>query len=188
MDKEEFDQLKSTVKQWLFHTGSLDPTDYANELKLKFIEPRVKRIEELTEWLNEASDGKLKLQMLRADLLSKIGNQEKRIAELEEHIAELKNQVSFLKDNLRVARKDREDLQLDVARGLQEFVKDYPATSLRYLANAKYVEQLTKAKELLEDLIRFQPYIDKEAMFLSIGNEWKTAIYKAEQFLKEADE
>ena len=46
-------------------------------------------------------------------------------------------------------------------------------------------EELTKAKELLEDLIRFQPYIDKEAMFLSIGNEWKTAIYKAEQFLKE---
>ena len=38
MDKEEFEQLKSTVKQWLFHTGSLDPTDYVNELKLKFIE------------------------------------------------------------------------------------------------------------------------------------------------------
>ena len=47
MNKEEFEQLKSTVKQWLFHTGSLDPTDYANELKVKFIEPREKRIEEL---------------------------------------------------------------------------------------------------------------------------------------------
>ena len=49
----------------------------------------------------------------------------------------------------------------------------------------KTEKQLSKAKELLEDLIRFQPYIDKETIFLSIGNEWKTAIYKAEQFLKE---
>lgn len=47
MTKEELEQLKSTVKQWLFHTGSLDPTNYANELKLKFIEPKEKRIEEL---------------------------------------------------------------------------------------------------------------------------------------------
>lgn len=26
----------------------------------------------------------------------------------------------------------------------------------------------------------------KEAMFISLGNEWKTAIYKAKQFLKES--
>lgn len=44
--------------------------------------------------------------------------------------AELKEKVSYLEDNLRVARKDREKLQLDVAKGLKEFVKDYPATAL----------------------------------------------------------
>ena len=49
MTKEDFEQLKSTVKQWLFHTGSLNPTDYANELKLKFIEPKEKQITDL-EW------------------------------------------------------------------------------------------------------------------------------------------
>lgn len=47
MTREEFEQLKSMVKQWLFHTGSLDPTNYANELKLKFIESKEKRIAEL---------------------------------------------------------------------------------------------------------------------------------------------
>ena len=52
--------------------------------------------------------------------------------------AELKNQVSYLEDNLRVARKDRENLQLNVAKGLKEFVKDYPATAIRYLANEEY--------------------------------------------------
>jgi hypothetical protein len=63
--------------------------------------------------------------------------------------AELKNQVSYLEDNLRVARKNRENLQLDVAKGLKEFVKDHPATALRYLANEKYVEQFTKAEEII---------------------------------------
>lgn len=48
---------------------------------------------------------------------------------------------------------------------------------------ASVSEQLTKAKELLEDLVKFQPYINKEMIFHSIGNEWKTAIYKAKQFL-----
>lgn len=51
--------------------------------------------------------------------------------------------------------------------------------------NAELKEQNSKAKELIEDLIKFQPYIDREAFFISLGNEWKTAIYKAEQFLKE---
>lgn len=46
-----------------------------------------------------------------------------------------------------------------------------------------YNEQLTKAKEILEDIIKFQPYIDRDAMFLTIGNDWKEVIFKAEQFL-----
>lgn len=47
MTKEEFEKLKSTVKQWLFHIGTLDPIEYANELRINFIEPREKQIEKL---------------------------------------------------------------------------------------------------------------------------------------------
>lgn len=67
--------------------------------------------------------------------------------------AELKEKVSYLEDNLRVARKDREYLQLAVAKGLKEFVKDFPATAIRYLANEKYIEWLTKAKTIIKDYI-----------------------------------
>jgi len=77
------------------------------------------------------------------------------VEKLQEENAELKEKVSFLEDNLRVARKDREDLQLDVAKGLKEFVKDYPATAFRYLANEKYVEQLTKAKEIIREFVEW---------------------------------
>ena len=107
--------------------------------------------------------------------------------------AELKNQVSFLEDNLRVARKDRENLQLDVARGLKEFVKDFPATSLRYLANEKYVEQFTEAKEIIK---KFSEFVNNEA-----GNDpeypeysqeqtdlWNELCDQAEQFLEEVSE
>lgn len=127
MTKEDFEKLKSTVKQWLFHTGSLDPTNYANELKLKFIEPKEKRIEELTEWLNDASDEKLKLQMLRVDLVSKIGNQEKRITELEKENAELKEKV-----------KPENCLKLLAKEGYIKFTND----------------QLTKAKEIIYEYVR----------------------------------
>lgn len=93
--------------------------------------------------------------------------------------AELKEKISYLEDNLRVARKDRENLQLDVARGLKEFVKDFPATSLRYLANEKYIEQLTKAKKIIKNLMVFAEMDSRE-----YEKEYK----EAEQFLKEAEE
>jgi len=53
MTENEFEQLKSTIKQWLFHTGSLDPTDYANELKLKFIEPKENKIADLEKQIEK---------------------------------------------------------------------------------------------------------------------------------------
>ena len=93
--------------------------------------------------------------------------------------AELKEKVSYLEDNLRVARKDREKLQLDVAKGLKEFVKDYPATALRYLANEKYVEQLTKAKEINEKMLNAfasNDFFEEEEL---------SAMAEAEQFIKE---
>lgn len=104
-----------------------------------------------------------------------------KVAELEKENAELKNQVSFLEDNLRVARKDRENLQLDVAKGLKGFVKDYPATSLRYLANEKYVELFTKAKGVIEKLLNAfasNDFFEEEEL---------SAMEQAEQFLNEVE-
>lgn len=57
----------------------------------------LERIEELTKWLSEKSDECLKLQMLKADLVSQIGNQKKRITELEKENAELQEQIEKMK-------------------------------------------------------------------------------------------
>ena len=115
-------------------------------------------------------------------LIDFVEPREERIAELEKENAKLKEKVSYLEDNLRVARKDRENLQLDVAKGLKEFVKDYPATSLRYLANEKYVEQLTKAKELIEELSSSLSVVGE------CGEEECELLNRAEQFLKDSIE
>ena len=73
------------------------------------------------------------------------------IAKLEKENAELKEKVSYLEDNLRVARKDRKNLQLKVGKGLKEFIKDCPYSALKLYANGYYIEQLTKAKEIIKD-------------------------------------
>ena len=71
------------------------------------------------------------------------------IAKLKKENAELKEKVSYLKDNLRVARKDRENLQLKIGKGLKEYIKDCPYSALKLYANGYYVEQLNKAKEII---------------------------------------
>lgn len=73
------------------------------------------------------------------------------IQELKKENAELKEKVSYLEDNLRVARKDRKNLQLKVGKGLKEFIKDCPYSALKLYANGYYIEQLTKAKEIIKD-------------------------------------
>lgn len=157
-------------------------------------EPREKRIAELEKEIAELDCQKNRnkacyscANATERCFKNEIGCPCEKYKSYKDENAELKEKVSYLEDNLRVARKDREKLQLDVAKGLKEFVKDYPATALRYLANEKYVEQLTKAKEILEDIIKFQPYIDRDAMFLTIGNDWKEVIFKAEQFIKDSE-
>lgn len=135
--------------------------------------------EEIINAYNKA----LKLEIENVELKDKLNNISK-VAEVrlanwqkyEQENAELKKKVSYLEDNLRVARKDRENLQLDVAKGLKEFVKDYPATALRYLANEKYVEKLTKAKEIIRDLL---------SCLYSVEYDCVSDLEEAEQFLKE---
>lgn len=118
----------------------------------------------------------LKMEEIRTDNTETLKN---ALTALEEENVELKNQVSYLEDNLRVARKDREDLQLDVAKGLKEFVKDYPATALRYLANEKYVEHFDKAKDIIRDLL---------SCLYSVEYDRVSDLEQAEQFLKEIKE
>ena len=84
----------------------------------------------------------------------------KTIAELEKENAELKEKVSYLEDNLRVARKDRENLQLKVGKGLKDFIKDCPYSALKLYANGYYVEQLTKATNLLTRFVMASVYFN----------------------------
>lgn len=108
------------------------------------------------------------------------------VEKLEKENAELKEKISYLEDNLRVARKDREKLQLDVAKGLKEFVKDFPATAIRYLANEEYVERLTKAKEIIKKLLH--DLKDKDSEYTFALKTTHPALTEAEEFLKEVSE
>ena len=99
-----------------------------------------------------------------------------KLSRLEKENAELKEKVSYLEDNLRVARKDRENLQLKVGKGLKEFIKDCPYSALKLYANGYYVEQLTKAKEIIQKLCD---------MVCGRSGDDQELLDRAEQFLKE---
>lgn len=85
-------------------------------------------------------------------ILWKAVDELEHIADLEKENEQLKARVSYLEDNLRVARKDRERLQEDVAKGIEEFIKNKPATSLHLLANKELREELEKLKKENEQL------------------------------------
>ena len=133
---------------------------------------------------------------------------EKRIAELEKEIAELDCQKNRNKACYSCANATERCFRNEIGCPCEKYksYKDENAElkkqqfSLRnerntFLAqNEQYEkdlinfnENLTKAKEILEDIIKFQPYIDRDAMFLTIGNDWKEVIFKAEQFLNEVE-
>lgn len=95
--------------------------------------------------------------------------------------AGLKEKVSYLKDNLRVARKDRENLQLKVGKGLKEFIKDCPYSALKLYGNGYYIEQLTKAKEIVKKLYS---HVFQGMGFMEL-NDFNVLKAEAEQFIKE---
>lgn len=121
----------------------------------------------------------LKVEEIRTDNTETLKNALERIKELEKENEELKERHAEILEAFASASSGDDFEMAESAREIMEIL------NIPCYRHGKVVSKLTKAKELLEDLIRFQPYIDKVAMFLSIGNEWKTAIYKAEQFLKE---
>lgn len=81
------------------------------------------------------------------EILWKAVDELEHITDLEKENEELKAKVSYLEDNLRVARKDREHLQDDVAKGIEDFIKEKPATSLHLLANKELREVIEKQKQ-----------------------------------------
>ena len=111
------------------------------------------------------------------------------IKELKKENAELKEKVSYLEDNLRVARKDRKNLQLKVGKGLKEFIKDCPYSALKLYANGYYVEQLTKAKEIIK---KFLEFVNNEVAFEPEHPQehtdlWNELCEKAERFISEVE-
>ena len=111
-----------------------------------------------------------------------------KYTQLEKENTELKEKLSYLEDNLRVARKDRKNLQLKVGKGLKEFIKDCPYSALKLYANGYYVEQLTKAKEIIKDYM----IISSNVTVCSVPEENRCINVlklnkQAEQFLKELE-
>ena len=127
---------------------------------------------------------------------------EKRIAELEKEIAELDCQKNRNKACYSCANVTERCFKNEIGcpcEKYKSYYKSYKDENAELKDKLEVLiavgntctkglnEQLTKAKEILEDIIKFQPYIDRDAMFLTCGNDWKEVIFKAEQFIKDSE-
>lgn len=63
-----------------------------------------------------------------------------------------KDVIKRLENDLNVARRDREDLRDAVANGIQNFLKEHPATSLQLLAEKKYKDENESLKKRICEL------------------------------------
>lgn len=123
---------------------------------------------------------------------------EKRIAELEKEIAELDCQKNRNKACYSCANATERCFKNEIGCPCEKY-KSYKDENAELKDKLEVLiavgntctkglnEQLTKAKEILEDIIKFQPYIDRDAMFLTCGNDWKEVIFKPEQFIKDSE-
>lgn len=177
MVKEEFKRLKSTVKQWLFHTGSLDPTKYANELKLKFIEPR-------ENWIGKLEQERQGLKDYCNDYVKTILSLRKNVTDLEKKNEELEMTVGTLRtfsneQSTSIEELKQENEKLD--KQIDTMLEDCKRCA--YRKTSEQLEQLTKAKEIIKNLL-----ILKNDHFGNTKMEWRVEVTEqAEQFLKEIE-
>lgn len=178
MTKEE---QRQEAEEWLCNNlHSASEEDFIKAM-VDIAEPREKQLQEKDKKIAELVSKNYKLEYQKENLENKIEHHQEVIDTLQKENAELRKKLLDVEECF-ISASSGDDFEMaESAREVME-VLDIPC----YRHNdGREKSKLTKAKELLEDLIRFQPYIDKEAIFLPIGSEWKTAIYKAEQFLRE---
>lgn len=58
--------------------------------------------------------------------------------------------ISELESDLKVARYDRKNLEMEVGRGLREYIKDCPYSALKNFADAKIVDENEQLKKKLD--------------------------------------
>ena len=63
-----------------------------------------------------------------------------------------KDVIERLENDLKVARKDREDLMNAVADGIQEFLKEHPSTSLQLLVDRKCKDEIERLEKRICEL------------------------------------
>ena len=186
MTKEKLEQEAVQYAEELFPNDVFKQSAVIQAI-MKFAEPKEKRIAELekenVDILKNTASLMRNAEMLRDSMENKIKKLEEENAELEkQHKIEKEKWYAEYTAMYSDFQKHIEELEKEKAE-LKEHHKNVCENLTDTHRNIR--EQLTKAKEIIEDLIKFQPYINKETMFTSLGNEWKTAIYKAKQFLKE---
>ena len=72
--------------------------------------------------------------------------------ESSDYCEDYKDVIEKLENDLKVARKDREDLMNAVADSIQEFLKEHPSTSLQLLVDRKCKDEIERLEKRICEL------------------------------------
>lgn len=114
MTKEELEKLRSTVKEWLFYTGSLNPNNYADELCKDFIEPREKRIAELERNVAYYAERAKHAELNGRDIVLENKSLGERCLQLQKDKGNLTDRVRDLEEKLANADYQLEGRDLEI--------------------------------------------------------------------------
>ena len=154
-------RIRYDVEHDLFHAQNVFNDEYIKPTFIEYVQKLEKENAELKE------ENKVLAQNLEdTEILNK--TYEKRFDDLEKENAELKTKVTALENANRAMVKELDDTTSGGLNILQNVVKNK--------------EELTKAKEIIKDLLNL-PFASNEEVFADVGSH----LYKAEQFLSEVE-
>lgn len=184
MDKEELEKLRLTVKEWLFHTGSLSSDNYADELLKTFIKPRENRITELEQHVDKIDKEMAGLKAENADLKEALDFYKKEQYEIandntiQEVMKDLeKHQEEVTVDDYSPYDENTWGMMHEEMYVPKELAKEYLVECHTLSEHRK--TQLDKAVEIIEQLLLL-PYASNEEVCADVSS----VLYEADQFVK----
>ena len=105
------------------------------------------------EWLYKKYPFTSEWYSVKDDLGANVNIQDISLdAESSDSCEDYKDVIERLENDLKVARKDREDLTYAVADGIQEFLKEHPSTSLQLLVDRKCKDEIERLEKRICEL------------------------------------
>ena len=175
MTDKEREELAEAIGKGLASGSKISAEDLQNENTISYKMGEIMEMDadfvtllNFVDWYSPTKEVNEKLTKMLRHIAGQTYQNQTKVVDLEKENAELKTKVTALENANRAMVKELDDTTSGGLNILQNVVKNK--------------EELTKAKEIIKDLLNL-PFASNEEVFADVGSH----LYKAEQFLSEVE-